>query len=296
MIVVKDHKIILDGAAVPFLSSRNHGGKVKPTAIVLHDTASPLKPDGDIAWLRGGPGQSQNASAHVVIDRAGKITQLIDLNILGWHAGISKWNGKSGCNSFTIGFEIDNPGKLAKVGDTVYRGVGTYDTRKPPEYGPGPLRVAYAETPQHGKGYWLDYTDEQIEAVIELCRASVEAYPSIKEIITHWLVSPGRKIDTNPLFPLQQVRDRVLGNMTQKKPTEAEVKKAVEAAKSFDPDATVMVDKLNLRSLPQMGDNVVGSIPVGTRVDVQEASGDWLRIKTPAGASGYVYAKMLKLD
>lgn len=42
----------------------------------------------------------------------------------------------------------------------------------------------------------------------DVCRALAEAYP-IEEIITHWLISPGRKIDTNPLFPLEQVRAAV---------------------------------------------------------------------------------------
>ncbi len=42
-----------------------------------------------------------------------------------------------------------------------------------------------------------------------LCRALVEAYPGIAGITTHWAVSPGRKVDTNPRFPLEDVRKAV---------------------------------------------------------------------------------------
>jgi hypothetical protein len=41
--------------------------------------------------------------------------------------------------------------------------------------------------------------------VQDLCEALCKSY-GIKEIVTHWLISPGRKVDTNPLFPLEQLR------------------------------------------------------------------------------------------
>ncbi|NEW96936.1 peptidoglycan-binding protein [Rhodopseudomonas sp. BR0G17] len=58
-------------------------------------------------------------------------------------------------------------------------------------------------------GYWLEHSPEQIDAVVELCRALVAAYPTITEIVTHWMIAPTRKVDTNPLFPLDEVRRRV---------------------------------------------------------------------------------------
>jgi hypothetical protein len=45
--------------------------------------------------------------------------------------------------------------------------------------------------------------------VTALCKELVTCYPSIDEIVTHWQVSPRRKIDTNPLFPLDAVREEV---------------------------------------------------------------------------------------
>lgn len=299
MIKIDNHRIVTDDGAVPYLASRNKGGKIKATAIVVHDTASPLTPGGDIAWLRGGPGQSQNASAHVVIDRFGKITQLIDLNVKGWHAGASKWNGKANCNDFTIGFEIDNPGgPLRKVGE-VYKGIATFDPRSPAAYGPPELDIGHAKTPQHGDGYWLAYTDEQIATVVDLCRACVAAYPSIKEIITHWMIAPGRKIDTNPLFPLQAVRDRVFGGgkVPAKAPPMPDSSKPDKVAPpKIILDATVLVNDLNMRREPSMSGEVMGKLQSGQRIDVQEAHGDWLLIKTPMGFMGYVFAKMVKLD
>lgn len=302
---IKANRIIGDdGAPVPYLPSRNIGKVIKPEFIVCHDTASPLTPGGDIAWLRGGPGQSPNSSAHVVVDRFGKITQLIDMNRVGWHAGQSKWEGRSGCNGFTVGIEIDNPGRLTKISDTIYKGITTIDTSKPAPFGPPKLEVAYAKTGAHGEGYWLAYTDEQIEAVTALCRALVSAYPTIRGIITHWLISPGRKIDTNPLFPLEALRDRVLGGgIKPAKVATVDVSKSGGGTNQIakEPlkvvlDATVTVDDLNMRRAPSMSGEVMGRLKRGQRVDVQEAVGEWLRIQTPMGYSGYVYRKFVNLD
>ncbi|MGX7745864.1 peptidoglycan-binding protein [Rhodopseudomonas parapalustris] len=60
-------------------------------------------------------------------------------------------------------------------------------------------------------GLWLEHSPQQIDAVVDLCRALVAAYPTITEIVTHWMIAPARKVDTNPLFPLAYVRKAVFG-------------------------------------------------------------------------------------
>ncbi|WP_315826135.1 N-acetylmuramoyl-L-alanine amidase [Bradyrhizobium sp. SZCCHNG3015] len=190
------------GVPFPFVKSPNHGGALKPRFIVIHDTASGLKDDGDISWLTN---PAAKVSAHVVVSREGKITQLVPFNVVAWHAGQSQWKGLKFMNSYAIGIEIDNPGKLQKVSDGVYKNdICTIDTNKNPA-----LKVEYAKTAAHGAGYWLHYSPEQIAAVTDLCFALAQEF-KIEDIITHWMISPGRKIDTNPLYPLDQLRASAL--------------------------------------------------------------------------------------
>ncbi|WP_035690704.1 N-acetylmuramoyl-L-alanine amidase [Bradyrhizobium elkanii] len=191
-----------NGRPLPFVKSPNRGGSLKPRFIVIHDTASGLKDDGDISWLTN---PKAKVSAHVVVSRDGKITQLVPFNVVAWHAGQSQWKGLKFMNSYAVGIEIDNPGKLQKVSDGVYKNdIVTIDTNKNPS-----LKVEYAKTTAHGAGYWLHYTDAQIAAVKDLCHAICDAF-EIEDILTHWMISPGRKIDTNPLYPLEALRKSVL--------------------------------------------------------------------------------------
>ncbi|WP_316234868.1 N-acetylmuramoyl-L-alanine amidase [Bradyrhizobium sp. SZCCHNR1004] len=191
-----------DGAQLRFVKSPNHGGSLKPRYIVIHDTASGLKDDGDISWLTN---PAAKVSAHVVVSREGKITQLVPFDVVAWHAGQSQWKGLKFMNSYAVGVEIDNPGKLQKVSEGVYKNhICTIDTNKDPS-----LKVEYAKTSAHGAGYWLHYSEAQIAAVEELCQALCGVF-KIEDIITHWMISPGRKIDTNPLYPLEQLKASAL--------------------------------------------------------------------------------------
>lgn len=197
MITIQNGRGFRGAAALPFKASPNVGGKLVPEYIVLHDTASGLNDSSPISWLTD---PISKVSAHVVIGRDGKITQLVPFNVKAWHAGQSIWAGRPLLNGFSIGIEIVNPGKLQVASPGVYKGVGTYDTNKDPS-----LVVKRAKTAAHGDGFWLAYTDAQVAAVHDLCEGLCRSY-GIKEIVTHWLISPGRKVDTNPLFPLEQLR------------------------------------------------------------------------------------------
>ncbi len=201
-ITIASGRAIINGLAAAFRPSPNVGGALRPEYIVLHDTASGLNDSGSIAWLTD---RASKVSAHVVIGRDGRITQLVPFNVKAWHAGQSVWRGRPLLNGFSIGIEIINPGRLTKIGEGVYKGVCTLDTNKDRS-----LLVQHAKTAAHGDGYWLAYSDAQIRAVRELCQAICAEYP-IKEIVTHWLISPGRKVDTNPLFPLEPLRQACLG-------------------------------------------------------------------------------------
>lgn len=220
MIAIKNGRGFRGGAALPYKASPNVGGKMRPEFIVLHDTASGLSDSSPISWLTN---PASKVSAHVVIGRDGKITQLVPFDVKAWHAGQSIWRGRPLLNGFSIGIEIVNPGKLQKVGDGIFKGVGTYDVRKDPS-----LQIAQRKTAAHGDGWWLAYTDAQVRAVRELCAALCETY-DIREIVTHWLISPGRKVDTNPLFPLEQLRKELADKMTAAPMTFADMADAAPA-------------------------------------------------------------------
>lgn len=168
---------------------------MQPVATVIHDTASPSA----ISAINTFKSAASKVSAHFVVDLDGSITQMVECDTVAWHAGKSVLDGRSGCNSFTIGVEIVNPGKLNDKGCAWFH--------KPGQNGYSGIEAC--KTPEHGNGYWLPYTPAQIEAVTGLCQALVKAYPTIKQIVPHWYISPGRKIDTNPLFPLDALRQAV---------------------------------------------------------------------------------------
>ncbi|MEW5249274.1 1,6-anhydro-N-acetylmuramyl-L-alanine amidase AmpD [Microbulbifer discodermiae] len=46
-------------------------------------------------------------SAHLLIDRHGRVTQYVPLDKRAWHAGQSSFCGRSDCNDFSVGIELE---------------------------------------------------------------------------------------------------------------------------------------------------------------------------------------------
>ena len=46
-------------------------------------------------------------SAHCVIDRSGGVTQYVPFDRRAWHAGESRFDGRTRCNDFSIGIELE---------------------------------------------------------------------------------------------------------------------------------------------------------------------------------------------
>lgn len=46
-------------------------------------------------------------SAHFLIRRTGELLQFVPCTKRAWHAGVSSWCGRSGCNDFSIGIELE---------------------------------------------------------------------------------------------------------------------------------------------------------------------------------------------
>jgi AmpD protein len=46
-------------------------------------------------------------SSHFLITRAGQLIQFVPIHLRAWHAGISSFKGREGCNDFSIGIELE---------------------------------------------------------------------------------------------------------------------------------------------------------------------------------------------
>jgi N-acetylmuramoyl-L-alanine amidase len=74
---------------------------ITPTAIVLHHTAGNYA--GSVAWCCN---PKSKASYHRIVDLNGNSTTLAKDTQRAWHAGTSSFNGRSDCNSFTLGIAV----------------------------------------------------------------------------------------------------------------------------------------------------------------------------------------------
>ena len=161
---ISNNKLIAESTSelVENTTTVNQGGTIEPRYIVLHFTAG-RSAESSIAWFKN---PTAKASAHLVIAKDGTITQLVDFNRKAWHAGKSKWANLNGFNELSIGIELDNPGKLSKVGDKYYSWFKK-------EYSKENI-VEAIHKHDHTASYWYEYTEEQIEACLNVCKLLME--------------------------------------------------------------------------------------------------------------------------
>lgn len=169
-------------------------GVIDPTLVVVHGTASSLSKYSAVKYCQN---NSRKVAYHIIIERDGTIVQLAPFNRRVNHAGRSTWNGREWCNGYSIAIGLVDPGHLKGTRQKAKAWYGEW-------FDEGDGLVA-KNTPQHGKGHvWLPYTPEQ-HAALDVVVTEIEAvYPGI-DIQGHWAVSPGRKIDPNPLVDLQSI-------------------------------------------------------------------------------------------
>lgn len=266
---IRDHR--LEG--VEYRESPNQGGLYEEGAldtIIIHYTAG----SNAESAIRTLSDTERKVSAHLVVGRDGVVTQLLPFDVVGWHAGVSKWGQREGFNKYSIGIEIDNAGQLEEK-DGQY--VSWFGRAYPPEE-----VVRGVHRNQTQPTYWHRFPEEQIRVVEELCALLVAEY-SIRHILGHEEIAPDRKIDPGPAFPLDELRARLLS-----KPVPAAV--AEVAAPSVA--ATVQATRLNLRAEPAASsEKVVGYLKEGTEVEIVEEKGGWCRVRV--GLEGWVSKRYL---
>lgn len=174
--------------------SLNKGGYFRyPELLVIHYTAGRSYQESiDNVFMN--PGVS--ASTHILIGKEAQVIQLVDFNTRAWHAGKSAWHGKKSVNGFSLSIELDNFGKLENAGsyyawfDTGYK---------------NPIRHYYTDS---DTGTWEKYPKGQIDKLIQIIEVILSTYPSIKMIVGHQDISPGRKSDPGSAFPWKQLHDK----------------------------------------------------------------------------------------
>ncbi|HYC86938.1 MAG TPA: N-acetylmuramoyl-L-alanine amidase [Chryseosolibacter sp.] len=228
--------------------------KQPPDTIVIHYTAG--KDAVSSAKYLADP--TVQASAHLVIGRDGTVYQLAPFDKVTWHAGLSSYGGRKGFNQFSIGIELDNAGPLTKEGNKFvswFKGIYPED-----EVYTGVHRN------ESSPRYWHEFTQQQIDVCEKICLALIAKY-RIKDILGHEEISPGRKTDPGPAFPLDRFRQRLLAQ------------RDVDSLPAQP--LVVMEDKLNIRE--GAGVNfppVAKPLPQGQKVVVLEEHNGWYKVKT----------------
>lgn len=81
-------------------------GMRKPNFVILHHTAQ----DSIQQTLRTFTLDRTQVSAHYIIDKEGKVYQLLNDYLRAWHAGNGRWGSVTDLNSISLGIEMDNNG------------------------------------------------------------------------------------------------------------------------------------------------------------------------------------------
>lgn len=263
---MKINQHLLEADFVEHSVTPNKGGLFTPNYLVFHFTAG-RSYRSSVDWLRN---PEAKASAHLVVGRDGSIAQLLPFNVVAWHAGKSNWNGLTGMNQYAVGIELDNAGKLTKVGGQ-YR---TWFQAAIPE-----SEVIQAKHKNEADiGFWHAYTELQIERANELAALLVSTY-RLKDIIGHEDIAPGRKNDPGPAFPLANIRAAAFGR-----------------AEHDDDIYKVNVDGLNIRKGPGVEfDTVAQPLALGTEVALLEIRDRWSKVDVqgPNDIEGWVNNKFI---
>lgn len=235
----------------------------QPDTVVIHFTAGSSL-ESAVSQLTA---PEVKASAHMVIGREGEVRQLIGFDRIAWHAGQSEWNGRLGLNRYSIGIELDNAGRMSKSGSAFISWFGRKYTED---------QVIQAIHRNETKlSFWHIYTEPQLEVCFFICRCLARNYP-IRTIVGHEEISPRRKIDPGPAFPLDRLRDQILLGRAD---DQAVAVAALPPVTTLTERAVVSANLLNFRELPSANAKPVGDPLVqGTRVEILERRGKWCRV------------------
>lgn len=243
------------------------GGSIQPWLLIIHYTAN-QSAAGTVSWFQS---PASKVSAHLVVDLDGSITQMVPFNRRAAHAGASRWGGQEGCNGFSIGIELVNPGPLRRRSD------GTFVDPTGRKWERGVIEARH----KHGNvayDHWAEFPEAQLGAAREACEAIVKAY-GIREIAGHDDVAPTRKLDPGPAFPMHGFQN-------------------ICAPRDHDGgDVYAAITALNVRSGPGVEHPLVdgGPLVTGERVYVVDVKGSWWHVHALGSAlEGWASSRFLR--
>lgn len=266
---VKYHKL----AGADFIQSPNGGDAITPRFLVMHYTAG-YDAGSAISTFKS---RASEVSAHLVIDRDGKITQMMPFNKKAWHAGPSTYKGVKNLNSHSIGFEFVNIGFLRKTAKGLVDAYGAMVKEDKFE------DYVIAPNARVGSGdfYWPVYTQAQIEAGVEAAKAIIKSYP-IEGICSHEEIDTrGWKTDPGPAFPMKSFTNLLGAGRTDPLNLEQNVPHNVD------------VSSLNVRGGAGTEWPVIAGLQRGDRVYVVGTQGGWSRVLY-SGGEGWVSTQYLE--
>ena len=145
--------------------------------VIIHYTGM----QSEIASITRLKNPKSKVSTHYLINRNGKITQMVKDENIAWHAGKSKWKNLKNLNQYSIGIELVNKGH------------------------------------QHG---YQKFHYSQIKNLIKLCLNLKKKYSIKKEnFLGHSDIAPLRKSDPGEKFPWKKLSKYNLGKWYKKKKT-----------------------------------------------------------------------------
>jgi N-acetylmuramoyl-L-alanine amidase len=268
---ISNHLLFDDnGNQVSYKATPNKGSRYVPQYLVMHYTAATTATSA-INWFLRPVAQ---ASAHLLIDRDGNITQFAPFNIVTWHAGTSVWNGLIGLNKYAIGIELVNAGRLTKSGEKWICPVDKKQVKN------DDVIIATHKNESKDSG-WQEYSEAQLEVSIEVGALLVSTY-KLKDVVGHEDISPYRKSDPGPAFPMSSFRSKVMGRRDE----------------SIDQFKTTTA--VNIRSGP--GTNfaaIAEPLPESTSVIILKREGNWSfvevldKVNGEMDLEGWVFNKYL---
>ena len=134
-------------------------------------------------------------SCHYLINRKGKIIQMVKDKNIAWHAGKSRWKNFVNLNKNSLGIELVNKG--------------------------------------HQFGY-QNFTNQQIKSLISLCKILKKKFAIKKEnFLGHSDIAPLRKIDPGEKFPWKKLSKHNFGKWYKEKKNYIKIKKKKEIESFF---------------------------------------------------------------
>ncbi|HEY0016834.1 MAG TPA: N-acetylmuramoyl-L-alanine amidase [Longimicrobium sp.] len=279
---ISSHRLLDDdGSPFPFVQSPHGGAPLRPRWLVMHYTA-----DGGstaVDWFKN---PASKASAHLVISRQGRVTQMMAFDRVAFHAGKSEWQGVSGLNRHSIGIEMVNYGELFQHPTKGWMRYWRQEDGSFKWIGPAVpeaelmLDGARAVDGTSRPRAWQRYTDAQVDAAFRAARALVEAY-RLEDVVGHEEISPGRKTDPGPAFGIAKFRERVM-------------------RREHQPDAPrfIVTTTLNIHAGPALTHPTVAGSPLAqnTEVEALEDQDGWVRVavRGPGGITGWLPTTFLK--